>query len=170
MIKDDALDVGATDGFVWIRLKGKGSFSTSPALKGFVESRMDGGETSFVIDLLDCPAMDSTFMGTLAGLAMRLSRVGGGKMHLNGVCDRNRQSLEDLGLEKLLEIDPDNSAWQSHIQDVRKRLEPLREGEPEALDAAHLLEAHRKLCEAREDNVQKFGAVLDALEKKAGKS
>ena len=67
---------------------------------------MDGGETSFVIDLLDCPAMDSTFMGTLAGLAMRLSRVGGGKMHLNGVCDRNRQSLEDLGLEKLLEIDP----------------------------------------------------------------
>ena len=33
-----------------------------------------------------------------------------------------------------------------------------------------LLEAHRKLCEAREDNVQKFGAVLDALEKKAGKS
>ncbi|HBM76524.1 MAG TPA: hypothetical protein DD438_00325, partial [Verrucomicrobiales bacterium] len=76
----------------------------------------------FVIDLLDCPAMDSTFMGTLAGLAMRLSRIGGGRMHLNGVCDRNRQSLEDLGLEKLLEIDPDDSAWQGHVQEVRKTL------------------------------------------------
>ncbi len=91
-------------------------------------------------------------------------------MHLNGVCDRNRRSLEDLGLEKLLEIDPDDSAWQCHVEDVRKRLEPLREKEVEALDAAHLLEAHRKLCEAREDNTQKFGAVLDALEKKVRKA
>ncbi len=167
LIKDDSLDVGTTDGFVWIRLNGKGSFSTSPALKGFVESRMEGGDTSFVIDLLDCPAMDSTFMGTLAGLAMRLSRIGGGRMHLNGVCDRNRQSLEDLGLEKLLEIDPDNSAWQGHVHDVRKTLSPLQGRDSEGLDAAHLLEAHRKLCEAREENTQKFEAVLDALEKKA---
>ncbi len=88
-------------------------------------------------------------------------------MHLNGVCDRNRQSLEDLGLEKLLEIDPDDSAWQGHVQEVRKTLLPLKERDPEGLDAAHLLEAHRKLCEAREENAQKFEAVLDALEKRA---
>ena len=88
-------------------------------------------------------------------------------MHLNGVCDRNRQSLEDLGLEKLLEIDPDDSAWQGHVHDVRKTLSPLKERDPESLDAAHLLEAHRKLCEAQEANTEKFEAVLDALEKKA---
>ena len=103
------LDVGNTDGFVWVRLKGKGSFSTSPQLKGFIERSMECGEKRFVIDLGDCPAMDSTFMGTLAGLAMRLSRTEGGQMHLNGVCDRNRQSLQDLGLEDLLEIDPVDS-------------------------------------------------------------
>jgi len=74
----DALDVGTTDGFVWIRIKGKGSFSTSPPLKGFIERSLESGETQFVIDLGDCPAMHSTFMGTLAGLAMRLSRTAGG--------------------------------------------------------------------------------------------
>lgn len=88
-------------------------------------------------------------------------------MHLNGVCDRNRQSLRELGLETLLEIDPEDCEWQGHAQEVRGRLEPLCEMNADGLDAAHLLEAHRKLCEAREENVQKFEAVIDALEKKA---
>lgn len=161
------LDVGNTDGFVWVRLNGKGSFSTSPQLKGFIERSMECGEKRFVIDLGDCPAMDSTFMGTLAGLAMRLSRTEGGQMHLNGVCDRNRQSLQDLGLEDLLEIDPVDSEWRGHVEDVRETLEPLSGEDPNNPDADHLLEAHRSLCEAREENAEKFSAVLDVLEKRA---
>ena len=107
---------------------------------------MECGEKRFVIDLGDCPAMDSTFMGTLAGLAMRLSRTEGGQMHLNGVCDRNRQSLQDLGLEDLLEIDPVDSEWRGHVEDVRETLEPLSGEDPNNPDADHLLEAHRTLC------------------------
>jgi len=164
---NDALDVGKTDGFVWVRIKGKGLFSTSPPLKGFIERSMESGETRFVIDLGDCPAMDSTFMGTLAGLAMRLSRTEEGQLQLNGVCERNRQSLQDLGLEGLLEIDPVNTEWRGHIEDVRETLEPLSDEDPDNLDAAHLLEAHRKLCEASDENAEKFSAVLEALEQRA---
>ena len=119
-----------------------------------------------MIDLGDCPAMDSTFMGTLAGLAMRLSRTEGGQMHLNGVCDRNRQSLQDLGLEDLLEIDPVDSEWRGHVEDVRETLEPLSGEDPNNPDADHLLEAHRTLCEARKENAEKFSTVLDVLEKR----
>ena len=86
MIDNDTLDVGETDGYVWVRINGKGSFNSSPPLKGFVERRIESGETRFVIDLGDCPAMDSTFMGTLAGLAMRLAKSSGGRLQLNGVC------------------------------------------------------------------------------------
>ncbi|MFP6897443.1 MAG: STAS domain-containing protein [Roseibacillus sp.] len=166
MIDNDTLDVGETDGYVWVRIKGKGSFLTSPSLKGFVERRMESGETRFVIDLGECPAMDSTFMGTLAGIAMRLSRSSGGRLQLNGVCDRNRQSLEDLGLDALIDIDPSETEWRAHVEDVRGSLEPLPE-ESDASDAAHVLEAHRQLCEASEENVKKFATALEVLERRA---
>lgn len=166
MIDNDTLDVGKTDGYVWVRVKGKGSFNSSPPLKGFVERRIAGGDRRFVIDLGDCPAMDSTFMGTLAGLAMRLAKASGSRLQLNGVCDRNRQSLEDLGLDALIDIDPMDTVWRDHVDEVRGSLEPVRE-ETEASDAAHVLEAHRQLCEASEENVKKFATVLEVLEHRA---
>ena len=166
MIDNDTLDVGKTDGYVWVRINGKGSFNSSPPLKGFVERRIESGETRFVIDLEDCPAMDSTFMGTLAGLAMRLAKASGGRLQLNGVCDRNRQSLEDLGLDALIDIDPTDTEWRPHVEDVRGSLERLQD-EAESSDATHVLEAHRQLCEASEENVKKFATALDVLERRA---
>ena len=103
-----------------------------------------------MIDLGDCPAMDSTFMGTLAGLAMRLSRTEGGQIQLNGVCERNRQSLQDLGLEGLLEIDPVDSEWRGHVEDVRETLEPLSRDNPDNPEscfwgAVHGIPMHMRL-------------------------
>lgn len=166
MADNESLDVGETDGYVWVRVKGKGSFLTSPSLKEFVEQSMEGGESRFVIDLGECPAMDSTFMGTLAGLALRLAKRPGGRLQLNGVCERNRQSLEDLGLDTVIEIDPSDSEWRAHVEEVRESLEPLP-GETDPSDAAHVLEAHRQLCEASEENVRKFATVLEVLEQRA---
>ena len=97
---------------------------------------------------------------------MRLSRTEKGQLQLNGVCDRNRQSLQDLGLEGLLEIDPVDTEWSSHVENVRETLEPLSDEDPDHPDAAHLLEAHRKLCEVSDENTERFSAVLDALEKR----
>ena len=167
MIDNDTIDVGEANGFVWVRVDGKGSFATSPQLKGYVEERIGGGESRFVVDLEACPAMDSTFMGTLAGIAMRLSKVTGGKFQLAGASDRNRQSLEDLGLDVLIEINPEGEEWSGHIGEVRSRLEPLA-SETDESDAGHVLEAHRLLCEANESNLLKFATVLDVLEKDLG--
>lgn len=164
MTDNDTIDVGETDGYIWVRVKGKGSFATSPPLKSFIERNMDSGETRFVIDLEACPAMDSTFMGTLAGVAMRLSRGVGGRLQLNGVCERNRQSLQDLGLDALIDIDPKDTEWRDHVDKIRNDLEPLAT-EADVSDAAHVLEAHQRLCEANEENVQKFATVLDVLER-----
>lgn len=167
MIDNDSIDVGATDGFVWVRVNGKGSFATSPQLKSYVEARLEDGEKRLVVDLEHCPAMDSTFMGTLAGIAMRVSKLAEGKMQVAGASERNRQSLEDLGLDALIEIDPDGEEWSGHLEEVRSGLEPLAE-EGEDSDAGHVLEAHRLLCEANESNLQKFATVLDVLEKEVG--
>ena len=163
MTDNDTIDVGETDGYIWVRVRGKGSFATSPPLKAYVERSIEGGETRFVIDLEACPSMDSTFMGTLAGIAMRLAKQSGGRLQLTGVCDRNRQSLQDLGLDALIDIDPTDCEWRDHLDEIRGDLEPLaEEGDPS--DASHVLEAHQKLCEANEENVKKFATVLDVLE------
>ncbi len=165
MTDNDRLDVGETDGCVWVRVRGKGSFVTSPPLKSFIERKIEGGAGRFVIDLGECLSMDSTFMGTLAGIAMRLSKTAGGRLQVNGASERNRQSLEDLGLDVLIDIDPSDTEWGDHVENVRGSLEPLAE-ETDVSDAAHVLEAHRQLCEASEENVKKFATVLDILEQR----
>lgn len=167
MTHTDTIDVGDADGYQWVRVKGKGSFLTSPRLKGFAEERIEDGKTRFVIDLEACPAMDSTFMGTLAGLAIRLSKVDGGQLELADVSDRNRQSLEDLGLDVLINIDPAEAIWREEMGGIRDHLEPLQ-GDSDESDANHVLEAHRKLCVANASNVEKFSTVLDVLERQAG--
>ena len=54
-------------------VKGKVHFMNSPAVKAFGDERIAAGETCLVVDLGACTGMDSTFMGTLAGMAARLS-------------------------------------------------------------------------------------------------
>ena len=76
------------------------------------------------------------------------------------------KELNDLCMA-LLEIDPADSEWCGHVDDVRGTLESLSAEAPGNLDAAHILEAHRKLCEASDENAGKFSAVLDVLEKRA---
>ncbi|MEJ6571678.1 MAG: STAS domain-containing protein [Akkermansiaceae bacterium] len=150
--------------FSWIRCDGKGSFLNSPMLKDWCEQEVANGTTCLVVDLAGCKGMDSTFMGTMAGLAMRLMKLPEGKLQVAEPGDRNRKSLEDLGLDVLMQIDPADALWRSHISDVRDNLKPCELIQDKVDQAPHILESHRKLCEADEGNTQKFGTVLDFLE------
>ena len=108
--------------FSWIRCDGKGSFTNSPVLKDWCEREMAAGVTSIVVDLEECKGMDSTFMGTLAGLAMRLMKLPEGKLQIAAPSERSRKSLEDLGLDVLMEIDPQESSWRDSMEDIRAKL------------------------------------------------
>ena len=127
----------------------------------------DCGE--FVVDLDECPAMDSTFMGTLAGLACRLLERKG-KLSVVGLSERNRDSLVDLGLDSILDLEEENgqSPWRNHLESIRGRLKAWGGGPKNVAAAEEVLEAHRKLCEIDERNVSKFEAVLEVLEKETG--
>ena len=133
-------------------------------MKDWCEQEIANGTTCLVIDLAGCKGMDSTFMGTMAGLAMRLMKLPEGKLQVAEPGDRNRKSLEDLGLDVLMQIDPVDAFWRSQISDVRAHLKPCETIQAKIDQAPHVLEAHKKLCEADEDNTRKFGTVLDFLE------
>ena len=161
-----AISWGKFDGFTWIRCDGKGSFLQSPALKECAQQAEQVGETCFVVDLEACSGMDSTFMGFLAGLAARMGKLGGG-VQIASPGERNRQSLEDLGLDHLLEIEPLDAPWRGRVDEIRGRLEPYA---PKRLPgigerARHVLDAHRELAGTSEENAARFATVLQVLEK-----
>ena len=150
--------------FSWIRCEGKGSFLNSSVLKKWADAEIDHGVACIVVDLSACLGMDSTFMGTLAGLAMRLMKRPDGSLQIAEPGNRNRKSLEDLGLGSLMQIDPENAVWRKQIERIRGELKPWCGESQGPGNAPAVLEAHQNLCDADERNVEKFGTVLEFLE------
>jgi anti-sigma B factor antagonist len=163
--KDSPIKVGKFEGFSWIRCEGKGSFMNSLAVKEFGEARIDAGVMRLVIDLEKCVAMDSTFMGTLAGMANRIKEQGG-KLQVTGASDKSRNSLEDLGLDFLMEINVDDEVWADVRGQARDLLKEKVAGVKAGtvMRARHVLEAHEVLSEANEANEKKFSEVVKLLE------
>jgi anti-sigma B factor antagonist len=164
---DSPISVGVFDGFSWIRLEGKGSFQNSPSLKAFGDVRIAAGENRIVVDLAACAGMDSTFMGTLAGMASRLSAIEGGGLMVAEPGARNRRSLEDLGLDFLMEIDPPAAIWRDKVDAIRSALvKPLAVDVPDRKQRGrHVLEAHENLSNLNDNNARAFAGVVTMLEK-----
>jgi len=162
---DNQILVGTFDGFSWIRCVGKGSFLLSPIMKHFGDERITAGEKILAIDLGDCTGMDSTFMGSLAGMAARLT-AGGGALIIADIDARGRQSLEDLGLDCMMEICPPDGPWIGKLDSIRKTLAPPRPATslPEVRDRAkHVLEAHETLSQTSKENAERFSGVISIL-------
>jgi anti-sigma B factor antagonist len=164
------IDWGKFDGFSWIRCSGKGNFISSPAVKQCAEHCLQGGARCIVIDLDVCTGMDSTFMGMLAGLAMRLTKqTGGGRLEIAGANEKNSNSLEDLGLDAFMEINPCGALWNPQIEAIRTQLHRWT-GHPLGIRerSQEVLEAHQILSAANEENAKKFENVVQLLEKELG--
>jgi len=135
-------------------------------MKAFGDGRIAAGESCLVVDLGGCSGMDSTFMGTLAGMAARLSALDGGVLQIADSGSRNRRSLEDLGLDFLMEIDPPATRWRGNVDAIREKLaRPVRPEVPGSIQRAqHVLEAHQILSDTSERNAQEFSNVVKMLE------
>lgn len=155
---------------LWIRCNGRGCFINSPSLKGIADKYMDAGGTHVVVDLEICPGVDSTFMGTLAGIARRCLG-GGGTVEVAGATARTRAAMESLGLDMLLDIDPPTASWQADIEQRRARLPQQTEATAdgggslsEKERTRHVLEAHQALRSMSEKNDEVFGYVCETLQ------
>src|SRR5246127_3522981 len=96
--------VGVNGPAVWVKVEGKGSFLNSGSLKEFAREMVDRGYREFIIDLEKCAMMDSTFMGTMAGVALRLKELGQGHLHIVHCGQRSHELLSGLGLDQLFSI------------------------------------------------------------------
>lgn len=156
MIAPPSILVGVSDRTVWVRVEGKGSFSNSTGLKLFGKEMTNRGFRQFVIDLKQCPVMDSTFMGTLTGLSLRLRELGSGELCIVNLNDRNQELLANLGLDRFFTMGhPPVSA-------------PVHQSLPTVAEDKHtraetMLEAHEAVVTANPANEAKFKDVLEYL-------
>jgi len=146
-----------------VRVVGRGTFLNSVPLAQFAEhlQAQSGDKHKFVVDLSECPTMDSTFMGTLAKITLRQMQLDNGKLTICNANDHNRRLLKTLGL--------------SHVMDLRqKSLDELERDDLELHPAeappvsrleriCHMIEAHEKLVDLETDNEVRFSNVLKYL-------
>jgi len=120
------------------------------------------GYRDFVVDLADCEQMDSTFMGTLAGVALRLREIGQGGLKAVNVNERNAGLLSSLGLDQLFSVEA-VAEGPVDVPDETKLREatPVKAGSEAQKQT--VLEAHEALAEADSANAVKFRDVLEYL-------
>jgi anti-sigma B factor antagonist len=156
------ISIGEFESILWIRVEGRGTFQTSAPIKELVEKEMTSGRSQFVIDLEECSGMDSTFMGMMAGIGMRLRKRGGGQLSIVGTCEKSRDSLDELGLAYLMEIEPEEGPWTNQIEEIRRCLGVLGDPSSDGMEE-HILECHENLCDADDSNAERFKTVLEVL-------
>jgi anti-sigma B factor antagonist len=158
------IQVGVNGPAVWVRVAGRGSFLNSGSLKEFAREMVNRGYREFVFDLEECAMMDSTFMGTMAGLALRLKELGYGRLHVVHCGERSHDLLSGLGLDQIFDIRA-NGATAPECELLAKGSgENLPKSEAEKRDqAGTMLAAHEALCEAAPENLTRFKDVLEYL-------
>lgn len=166
---DASLTYHEFDDCLWIRCTSRGSFVNSPALKTLSEKYMARGGQTVVVDMEICPGVDSTFMGTLAGLARKIM-ASGGTLQIATPTQRTRSAMESLGLDMLVDLDPASAPWQANIAERRAELsqgaaKEATSGSMNELERTrHVLDAHNTLRTMNHKNNETFGYVCETLE------
>ena len=169
MTTPSSIQVGVEDQMVWVRVAGRGSFQNSTPLKEFAKEMLARGYRRFTVDLHECPVMDSTFMGTLAGIALKL-QSGDGGVRVVRLNERNHSLLSNLGLDQLLQLDSVEGVVVDGMNAPSGTVRDLVIApEDKASQARTMLEAHEAVVDANPLNEAKFKDVLEFLRQDVSK-
>lgn len=162
MLKKDAIYVATCKSGVCIKVCGRGTFINSVQLRTLLNKLWESGFRKFIFDLSECEIMDSTFVGILAGFALKVARSkAGGEDCLAGFYRANEEVqklITNLGVDKVfhnVDIKMENTA-----EFVASEESPLVRSEL----ARACYEAHKILTEINPANSELFKDVIEFLE------
>ncbi|NOY82808.1 MAG: STAS domain-containing protein [Kiritimatiellaeota bacterium] len=146
-----------TDDQAVIRIQGRATFKVAQPLRDYGMKVLDCGIRRLVLDLAECEAMDSTFMGVIAmiGLAAR-KRV---QVVVANAGEHNRKLLDGIGVSKLVAFARQSTA---DARSVSLEAVPSETSE-KGISGETLLEAHEVLMDLDETNIPKFRDVVELL-------
>ncbi|HMF45367.1 MAG TPA: STAS domain-containing protein [Candidatus Udaeobacter sp.] len=159
---DSSIQVGVGGPTVWVKVEGKGSFLNSGNLKEFAREMLDRGYREFVVDLADCTMMDSTFMGTIATVALRLRELGQGHLQVVHCSNRCQELLSGVRLDQIFDVRASGaSPPECGALERPPRIQSPGDQKREQIET--MLEAHEALSEVAPENILRFKDVLDFL-------
>lgn len=170
----DALFVAIHQKVALIRVCGRGSFQTGASLKQFGMSALDEGCSLVIFDMVDCTSMDSTFMGVIAGIALRLKRQSGGTVVAMNLNPKTLCLLTTLGLSRMIEtyavgVTPESLL--EHLSKITTDLSAREAGNRDSeLTLETMLTAHEDLVKASPENLPKFQDVIEFLNRDLAKA
>jgi anti-sigma B factor antagonist len=149
--------------FACVKVSGRANFTLAVDFKTLVAALVQKGCAYFVIDLAECLLMDSTFLGVLAGLGLKMnpadSESGGQAVELLNPNQRIVGLLESLGVLQLFKISQGSFAAPESLEACSH--EPAHPSREELTRAS--LEAHETLMAIHPANAAKFKEVARFL-------
>ena len=161
------MSVAVVEHTAFVKVPGRANFGTSVDFKTLISELRATGVNHFVLDLGECVTMDSTFLGVLAGLALRNSdgkeiAADGQKLKLDLLNPNARVAdlLDNLGVVHLFNVihQPENPCTAIFEPVTPDRPEPSKEEL-----SRNCLEAHEILMRINPDNIPKFKEVTRFL-------
>jgi len=155
------LQVWVGDRDVWVKITGRATFTSGPDFKTLVSELHQKGYRRFVLDVSECMLMDSTFLGLLCGLGMKLHNAGGADagVEILNPSPRVAELLESLGVCSIIKIVsaavPSPPTGEATVAESQS---PTREE-----IAQTSLEAHKILMSLSAENAAKFKDVAQFL-------
>jgi anti-anti-sigma regulatory factor len=93
---------------ICFKVQGRGDFRASDDLRTAIRHLRAHGAESFCFDLTDCLALDSTFIGVMAGPLRRLPDSPHGdrtcRVQIHGISPHLRETLDDMGIAPLVDF------------------------------------------------------------------
>ena len=152
-MRDIDLKIADRGGVYVVKARGRANFEYAVPLRELVRSLTTFER--FCVDLAECSAMDSTFMGVLTMLALKGAKMGR-KVEVLGANDALKKLLNDLGVGKLFAFAGVESA-------PPELLDSLEAAAPDATPltgAETVKEAHESLVSADSENAERFDNVI----------
>jgi anti-anti-sigma factor len=160
------MSVAVVQPTAFIKIPGRANFTSSVEFKTLVSELRGRGITHFVLDLGECVTMDSTFLGVLAGLALRNAdgvetTVEGERLKLDLVNPNARVAdlLDNLGVIHLFKVVQQSTPCTALFEPV-----PHNGPAPSKEEISRTcLHAHEVLMKVNPDNIPKFKEVAQFM-------
>ena len=152
-MKESDLLISHRDGVYSVKVSGRANFEYAVPLRELAKT-LDANFKCVRLDMTDCTAMDSTFMGVLSMIALK-ARKNNATVELLNAADHLKKLLRDLGVYKLFVFTAGDSDT-----DAATQWNAPEKNSSLLVAAETVTEAHEVLVEADEANAEKFDQVI----------
>ncbi len=147
---------------VCVRVQGRATHLHAAPFQAFASEMVGKGHDAFEIDLGPCSSMDSTFLGVLVGLSMKLEKSGRPKPVIFRAAPCTCELFKTLGVERFFEINGPGLLMNGAALELGQ-LEGAPCGTTEW--ATTIINAHQLLVEVDDRNGPRFQDLLDYMKR-----